>query len=253
MNRYKSCSVLKSDAREALTGKYGSFIMMIFILYSVTFAVAMILSIFIAVPITFSFIAGNDSSSTSLSLSVIQLLLNACITVLIGVSKAGLALFCLNACCGRSASVTDLFYAFRGNFKKCLALSAATLLPQIILLLPCNILQLIYQENNDINILLSACMCFIIGMCIYIPIEIMISMSFFLMLDFPQYSAKEILAMSVKVTKGHRGRIFYMDLSFIPVYLLAILSFGVGMLWVIPYTNMTYAEFYLDLMSPERY
>lgn len=253
MNQYKSCSALKSDAREVLTGKYGSFILMMFILYSVTFAIEMALSMFVAVPVAFNVITGSGSDSASLTLSIVQLLLNACLTILIGTSRAGLALFCLNASCGRRASVSDLFYAFRGNFKKCLALSAALLLPETVLLLPCNILQLIYQESGEIHLLLWACVCFLIGICIYVPIEIMLSMSFFLMLDFPQYSAKEILGMSVKITKGHRGRIFYMELSFIPVYLLAILSFGIGMLWVIPYTTMTYARFYLDLMSPGQY
>lgn len=255
MNNYKSCSDLKSEAREVLSGKYGSFILMIFILYSITFAVEMVIATFIAVPITISNIAGNGISNPPLTLNIniVQLLLNSCLTILIGTSRAGLALFCLNASCGRKASVSDLFYAFRGNFKKSLTISAALLAPQIILLMPCNILQLIYIDNGYISFLIAACICYIVGVCIYIPIEIMLSMSFYLMLDFPQYTAKEILAMSIKVTNGHRGRLFYMELSFIPIFILAFLSFGLGILWVIPYTNMTYARFYLDLMSPERY
>jgi len=253
MNNYKSCSTLKSEAREVLTGKYGKFILMIFILYSITLAAELVVTMFIAIPIAINSIAGNNIGNPPLSLSIIQLLLNYCITLLIGISKAGLALFCLNASCGRRASVSDLFYAFHGNFKKSLALSVAILAPNMLLLMPCNILQLIYANNNDINYLIAACICYIFGICIYIPIEIMLSMSFYLMLDFPQYTAKEILAMSVKVTKGHRGRLLYMELSFIPVYILAFLSFGIGILWVIPYINMTYAGFYLDLMNPEVY
>lgn len=253
MNKYKSCSSLKSEAREVLSGKYGSFILMMLIIYSVTFAVEMVIAMLIAAPAIMSNITGNDISNTSLILSIAQLLLNSCLTIFIGVARAGLALFCLNASCGRRASISDLFYAFYGNFKKSLTLSAAILAPQIILLMPCNILQLIYMDNGDISFLIAACLCYLVGVCIYIPIEIMLSMSFFLMLDFPQYSAKEILAMSAKVTKGHRGRLFYIELSFIPVFLLAFLSFGIGMLWVIPYTTMTYAIFYLDLMNPEEY
>lgn len=251
MNSYKSSSNLKSEAREILTGKYGSFILMLFILYSVTFAVEMVIALFTYVPTAINIAAGNDISDTTLTLSIVQLLLNSCLTILIGTSRAGLVLFCLNASCGRRASVSDLFYAFRGNFKKSLTLSAAVLAPQIILLMPCNILQLVYQNNGDINFLIAACVCYLAGVCIYIPIEIMLSMSFFIMLDFPQYSAKEILGMSIKVTNGHRGRLFYIELSFIPVFLLAFFSFGIGMLWVIPYTTMTYTRFYLDLMHSE--
>lgn len=253
MNNYKSSSTLKSEAREVLSGKYGSFILMIFIIYCITFAVEMMIAILIAVPTAINNLSVNGMGNVPLPLSIVQLLLNSCLTILIGISRAGLALYCLNASCGRRASVSDLFYAFHGNFKKSLTLSAAILAPQILLLMPCNILQLIYIDNGDISFLIAACLYYIIGTCIYIFIEIMLSMSFYLMLDFPQYSAKEILAMSVKVTRGHRGRLFYIELSFIPVFILAFLSFGIGMLWVIPYTTMTYTRFYLDLMNPDRY
>ena len=51
--------------------------------------------------------------------------------------------------------------------------------------------------------------------------------------------------------KGHKGRLFYIGLSFIPLKLLAILSLGIGFLWVYPYQYMTQTLFFLDLMNPQ--
>ena len=50
--------------------------------------------------------------------------------------------------------------------------------------------------------------------------------------------------------KGNRKRLFLLELSFLPLMLLCILSFGIGFLWLEPYMQMTYTHFFLDLMNP---
>jgi uncharacterized membrane protein len=253
MNNYKSCSELKGDARDTLSGRYGSYILMLILLFTITFAFQAVIGMFTAVPDVMLIVSGNTNSSFLLTFEIIQLLLSSCVTILIGTARPGLYLFCLNAYCGRQSSVSDLFYAFKGNFKKSLALSAAVVGNQVLCFLPYNLLTLFYQLDKSFERLVLCIALLIIGICIYIPIEIMLSQAFFLMLDFPQYSASELLRMSIKITKGHRGRLFYMELSFIPVFVLALMSFGIGLLWAIPYVNMTYAGFYLDLMKPSPY
>jgi hypothetical protein len=208
---------------------------------------------FTTMPSVMLITAGSVNSSFTLFFEIVLLVLSSCVTILIGVARPGLSLFCFNAYCNRKCSVSDLFYAFQGNFKKSLTLSAAVLGAQVLCLLPYNILMLFYEYDSSLDKLLLCMAAFAIGVCVYIPVEILLSQTFYLMLDFPQYTAKELLRMSISVTKGHRGRLFYMELSFIPVLALALLSFGIGMLWAIPYINMTYAGFYLDLMKPSPY
>ena len=48
--------------------------------------------------------------------------------------------------------------------------------------------------------------------------------------------------------QGNKGRLFYLQLSFIGMYLLALFSLGLAMFWVYPYTRMTFA----DSVPPER-
>lgn len=45
----------------------------------------------------------------------------------------------------------------------------------------------------------------------------------------------------------HRRRFLYLQLSFLGMFLLAGLSFGIGLLWVQPYLVQTTTLFYLDL------
>jgi uncharacterized membrane protein len=253
MNNYKSCSELKGEARETLAGRYGRYILMLFLLFGISFAFQAVINMFTTVPSVMLIVSGDANSSFTLTFEIIQLILISCVTILVGTARPGLSLFCLKLYCGKQASVSDLFYAFRGNFKKSLALSAAVIGAQIVCLLPYKILTLIYQLEGSFEILMFSIAAFLIGVCIYIPIEIMLSQTFYLMLDFPQYSASELLRMSIKITEGHRGRLFYMELSFIPMFLLAMLSFGIGLFWVIPYINMTYTGFYMDLMKPAPY
>ena len=48
---------------------------------------------------------------------------------------------------------------------------------------------------------------------------------------------------------GHKGRLFYIYVSFLPLLLVAMLSCGIGLLWLIPYMNATQTEFFLDLIQ----
>ena len=56
------------------------------------------------------------------------------------------------------------------------------------------------------------------------------------------------MSSSAAIMRGNKGRLFYLELSFVPLYLLGTLSLGLGFLWIIPYVGMTEAEFYLDTL-----
>ena len=68
------------------------------------------------------------------------------------------------------------------------------------------------------------------------------------MLDFPAYTAKQIMRTSRNVMKGHKARLFYLGVTLIPYYLLSFLSCGIALLWVIPFRKTLLTNFYLDLM-----
>lgn len=87
--------------------------------------------------------------------------------------------------------------------------------------------------------------CAVIGMLLMLTY----SQSYYLLLDFPDCSAREALRKSRDMMKGSKGRLFYIDLTFVPLMLLCVLTCGIGLLWLMPYMQATKANFYLDLVQ----
>ena len=247
MKQYQTSSDLKNTAKECLAGKYGSAAGITVAFFTVSFAIGFVLVF--CVSLFFLSIVGNTETFGS---KLIMYLLSGACSILAGVLNSGMALFYLNIACGQRFSVRDLFYCFSTDFHKALLISAAMTLPEIICLLPYNIFVHLYESTSNpfwaVLVLASA----VLGLVIYIPITLGLSMSFYLMLDFPQYSTKQILGRSFQLMKGHKGRLFYIQLSFLPLLFLCTLTFGIGYLWIAPYAQMTQALFFLDLMNPRQ-
>lgn len=75
------------------------------------------------------------------------------------------------------------------------------------------------------------------------------SLTPFIVKDNPELSPNEAINLSMKMMKGHKFDLFYLYLSFIGWILLAMLTLGVGLLWVIPYLETTLAAFYQDVKN----
>ncbi len=71
----------------------------------------------------------------------------------------------------------------------------------------------------------------------------------YILAEDPTLSGKEALARSKQIMYGHRWRLFCVEMSFFGWALLAVLSFGIGMIWLTPYMSATRAAFYKDLVS----
>ena len=72
---------------------------------------------------------------------------------------------------------------------------------------------------------------------------------FFLIIDHPDENPSKLLTKSKELMKGNRLKYLYLQASFLGMYLLGILSFGVGMLWVNPYVKMAVTKFYILLIG----
>ena len=69
------------------------------------------------------------------------------------------------------------------------------------------------------------------------------------MLDNEDMSIVQCFKKAVGLMKGNKDRLFYIYLSFIGMWLLVVLSLGIGYLWVEPYMLQTYTMFYLDVIG----
>ena len=65
--------------------------------------------------------------------------------------------------------------------------------------------------------------------------------------DVRGMGATSFISESRDLMHGHKGRLFWLDVSFIGWYLLGFLTLGIGLLWINPYVTTTKAAFYNDL------
>jgi hypothetical protein len=79
------------------------------------------------------------------------------------------------------------------------------------------------------------------------------SMVPYILADNPNIGSGRAIELSIQMTDGHKLDMFILDLSFIGWYLLGTLACGIGVLFVMPYENATYAELYLVLRKNALY
>jgi uncharacterized membrane protein len=75
------------------------------------------------------------------------------------------------------------------------------------------------------------------------------SQVFYIALDKPNLTPKEVLAESSKMMNGNKGNLFVLQLSFIGWALLVMITLGLANIYVIPFYQMSLTEFYLDLKN----
>jgi len=75
------------------------------------------------------------------------------------------------------------------------------------------------------------------------------SMTFFIMADDPSISSMDAIDKSKKMMYGYKAKYFFLGFRFLGWILLSILTLGIGLLWVVPYMNISYAKFYEDIKA----
>ena len=73
------------------------------------------------------------------------------------------------------------------------------------------------------------------------------SMTFWILADDPDAGPLEALSRSKAMMHGHRWQLFRLYCRFLGWVLLGLLTLGIGWLWVLPYLQMSFAEFYRQL------
>ena len=71
----------------------------------------------------------------------------------------------------------------------------------------------------------------------------------YIVAEFPHVPVTQALDISKKITRGHKGDLFVLYVSFLGWNLLCVLTFGIASLWVIPYQTMTCVNAYHALMK----
>ena len=113
-----------------------------------------------------------------------------------------------------------------------------------------NILSALVPNIITVNVVTEQFLSLVFGL-LSIFLYLMFSMVYYILIDNPQIGVIGALTGGLKLIHGQIGRLFILQLSFLGWILLAILSLGIGMLWLFPYIEVTTANLYLDLKNRE--
>jgi len=221
---------LKRQAKESLKGRWGTAIVMVLVFQIISWILSMIGNfvigigaiavVVISVPISFGFIGQFMKFSRK-----------------------------------EEVGIVDFFKIGFENFGKSWSIVGHTLLKLlpyvigIIVSIVLMIASIVYTtQNEDIEMFFML-----------IPIAYVIFFVFYIMLIVKTYfyvlteyigndtndvTAKEIVEKSAELMKGHRWELFVLELSFMGWVFLSIFTLGIGLLWLIPYMDVTIIKFY---------
>ncbi|MGN1024608.1 MAG: DUF975 family protein [Lachnospiraceae bacterium] len=146
---------------------------------------------------------------------------------------------------GQKAAFSDLFAGFRECTNTVLGIQAFLSGMELLFLLPSGIAGSFLVGNRGllITILLE-----IAGSLLVLYLQLTYGLSYYILLDYPNGTPVQILRASRRMMKSNRGVLFYLLLSFIPLFLLGTLSLFVGDILVLAYFYSTEAAFYRSLM-----
>ena len=235
MERHATSAELKARAKGQLLGKYGTVIPTVLVVEIIMVSVSGILSF----PLNPQTIPG----------AVLSFIIECLVQLLAGIFLAGQTYLYLNISCGGNIRVSDVFYGFTHHPDRAILIQLFQLLLMLASFVPLFAVLGLWMVIDSIYMLIPVAVTFCFGLIVSVIISLMYSQSYFVMLDFPDFTALQCLRYSRGIMKGSKARRFYLDMSFIPLYLLGLLTCCIGLLFVIPYVNTTYSNFYLELMS----
>lgn len=206
---------------------------------------------------------------------LINYIMTFLVQLAVSVLSVGSSLIFLKSACNMQAVLGDLFCGFQQNTVKILKICAVIAIINSICMIPLDIASVQYSDlinsvplfqfsrsdylldNHELlemyNVVYSASMKFYLIMLVCTVVSTVLTLPFFpafyMVLDFPDWSASDILKKCFEVMNGNKFRLFILYLSFIPSFLLSVFTCGITLIWVLPYMSMTETNFYLDLMS----
>lgn len=259
---------LKREAKESMAGRRPS-TYLVALVYVLIVLVLQFLSMRIRYPgLTFQEIAalyaGRIDPETLLRLlyyspGTIGTLLFYAIEIMSLIVGVGLFSFCLLVSRRAEAGFGSLFDGF-GIFFRALWLSILRALLLMLWALPAMagaVIAALYVQGEtliqgigprlvqglgDTALVLFAVVLMIAGLVLEIIAAYRYSMCFFILLDAPDKGAFQCLQESREMTRGFKGKLFVLDLSFLGWMLLSVIPFVV--LYTLPYMLVTQANYY---------
>lgn len=239
---------LKRKARVALKGNYGLCVGTFFVLYGILMAIMMIYMVLMVCAGLFSESLGSDARLMSIILGSAVFLVYLLMLSFVGLLMPGLDKIYLDLCKGEKTRLSVMFYAFQNKPLKFMGLYLANMAAGLLWGIPYFVVTIVSAITGFIPVMVVLMvLTYLLMLAGGIVTSLYLSQAMFVMIDSPDKKVFASLKGSIHMMKGHKGRLFWLGLTFTGMIFLAYGSMCVGLLWIMPYIQCTLAEFYLDL------
>ena len=237
-------SEIRKDAREALKGKWGMAVCITIIFLVISFLIGLIQGLFgeesIIYPIIeIAYLVISMPISFGLVISFMKLKRNEKVSYL-DFLKDGFSRF------NRTWGIW--FYTF-----------VKLLLPIVCLILIIILMTFLLSASIitggaglNIGLVIAAVALYIASIVYIVSRALLYALAYNIAYDNPELSSKACVLKSEALMTGNRGNLLLLELSFIGWLLLAVLTLGIGMLWLFPYMQVALVCFYDKIAKPEK-
>lgn len=231
----------RAKARENLSGKWGK--------------AALIMVCFFAYSLIFSYLNKHTSGILNISISVLSLVIN--IPIAYGVSMAFLKLYN-----NEEVKSFDFFTLGITNFSRAWKVAFSIFLK---ILLPFILIIVSYiligggifaasasRSSSSFGALALIGFILLIVSSIWLTLKsYSYSLAQYIAIENPNMTGKEAVNKSEQLMNKKRWKLFCLQFSFIGWAILSCSTFGIGMLWLIPYTLFATIAFYKNASTNE--
>lgn len=232
----RSNGELKGMARNMLLGRYQVPIL------------AMLLATLIPSMILLPFNYLCSDRSTIPMQAVLYYLASFIITMIELLLNCGVNRIHLLIARGQQTQIRDMFWIIKNRPDRVLIGGFLFTLISWIPLIPSFVFDLMAPEMlSTASYLIMSELLTIAGIILGFLFTLPFYLIFWIYADDPDVDTREALKRSIALMRGAKWRLCLMQLGFFGWTILGALSFGIGFLWILPYMNQTFTNFYLEL------
>ncbi len=144
------------------------------------------------------------------------------------------------------------------NFVKSWSLMVATIIKMILPII-CIIVGIVLfvimacsSYKISFGLLVVGVIVYLAAMVYAVVIGLRYTLSYYISYDNANINAFEAVNESARLMKGHKGDYFVLILSFLGWAIISVLTFGIGLLWLIPYMQTATVCFYDEILEKNK-
>ena len=188
-------------------------------------------------------------SDLALTLNIIALI---AISLISSLMRAGRFRMYLNIERRRVFGFESIWHAFTNKTGAYLSAAFMYIAIELSCMIPGSVFLVLWRYEMTPNPTMMLILCivlYIMGAIMTIILLLPLSFVYIVLSDIRMSTFRDALRASRNLSKGRMKKLFLLYVSFIGVYFLSVLSFGLGFLWTMPYVGASLVTLYVRVLD----